>query len=523
MMKESIGADLIPKEQVSALQEDIMLVSSPSWSNRLIIPFSLVELAGYLLSRNTPAELLDIKRPPWWVSGSKQYKEVCNEIIAEVVSRKPAWVGLAVFTSDYWPQLELAKALKRSLPGLKIIAGNVHATLKPQDLIFDGSPFDLACIGEGEVTLFELLNRSRLGLSIAEIKGLAWLKDGECVVNPFRQPIEDLGTLPRPAYDLLNMEYYLQPYRALIRGLLASGTHVYSSRGCPYQCTFCASQTLYEAQGLQRSVRYRPIKNVFETVVWLKDTYNIDSFSLYDDTFCIKKERVHEFCDLLIKNRVKIIWSCLSRVNQIDGDLVKHLREANCLQLEFGVESGSPEVLLRMKKGITIEQTYKAFDICHKYGMRTFANVLFNTPGETVEDMKMTLECMRRIKANLYSVGLTVPLPGTPIFKQYVGENFTKEDYKLFAQPYVYNRISDPRFRLAKHNIDLDKHMRKMSLRYGLLGVFQITLDRGYWNMLLRSPRKLRYLFGITTDILRMLIFGSDYLLHLFVWKKKDS
>jgi len=486
---------MIGNSKTNTSAENIVLVSPQRWSTYMVPPMSFIELAAYLRSRNTPVSILDIKRTLSMIMTKKIESEIEDEIIERLSDLKPDWVGLPVYTVDYWAVMNLAKRLKQRLTGVKIVVGSVHATARPNDFLFADSPIDVVCIGEGEEVLYELLNRNKLGLYYENIQGIAFFDGQKMQRTPSRQLTKDLSHLPPPAYDMVDMEFYVKPQQMLIRRLILRGTYIYTGRGCPYQCSFCASSMLYETQGLKRIVRYRPIEQIVDTLLMLKNTYEIDSFYILDDTFTITESRVYKFCDLYESKGLKMPWACDARVNQATVEMLTKMKHAGCKQLDFGVESGSDESLKRMHKGITTEQIYKAFDLCRTVGMRSFANLMFNTPGETEEDVRLSLECIKKIKANELNIGLTIPFLGTPLFAEYIGDNFTIEDYHIYEDPNLYTKIVDKRFKLSKHNMDSEKLLRQAYFKYILLKrIVPVTLEPWYWKIVLTSPRRLSYL-----------------------------
>ena len=159
-----------------------------------------------------------------------------------------------------------------------------------------------------------------------------------------------------------------------------------------------------------------------------------------------------------------------------------------------------------MKKGLTIEETIKAFDLCRKLKLRTFANFMFNTPGETEEDVQLTLDLMKRIKASHYGISLTMPLIGTQLYEEYVNPKFKPEDYKIFNDPYLYNRILHPSFRMAAHDLDLDKLYLKVNLKYYLANsFFEGTTDLKYWSTILHSTRKYAFVKAFFNNTARQI------------------
>ncbi len=482
-----------------------VLVASPCWANFPIVPHALLDLAASLRQAGIPVSIVDPKLPPYTVFSGKRMQRVLEEIVPEVARRSPAWVGLPCYTTDYWHIRELAGRIKEST-GARIVVGGPHPTLRPEEFFYPGSPFDAVVIGEGDETLVELVTADAAGRPWEEIRGIAFRSGDRLVRTPSRPPVEDLGTLPRPAYDLLDMEHYLRPTGATIRTLVVSGVQVYTSRGCPFRCTFCAARMIQEAQGLPPAIRHRPVGQIIDTLRWLRETFRMESFYLADDTFAVPPARAVEFCRQYRASGLGMPWAAQTRVNLLDDSLARELVGAGCVQLDFGIESGSDAALARMKKGITVADTRRAVALCRRHRMRVFANIMFNTPGETEEDVRLTLALMRQMRADHTSVLLTVPLPGAGIYEERFGPGgLSPEEYRIFSRPGLYNRIVDPRFRLADHHLDLGRLYILVNLRYYLRNNLRFLSLRGWYRrMFLASRRKGAYAAAYAAALFRL-------------------
>ena len=283
------------------------------------------------------------------------------------------------------------------------------------------------------------------------------------------------------------MNFYLQPQQFLLRSIYLSGVHIFTARGCPYGCTFCANR--------RKKVRFRPLDSVIEELRFLKETYDIDGFYIHDDTFTIKNDRVIEFCEKLMELKHHFVWGMEGRVNQFSDNVFRALKKSGCIQIDFGVESGSQESLNRMKKGIKIKDTEEVFRRCHAEKLRTYANILINTPEETEEDVRKTVDLMENIKATTYGICVTTPYPGTEIYDRYVQPPLTVEEYSLYSDSKTYVSIVDPRFRMAAHNLNIEELSAKLGRRFMLQKSWQIfSLHPSYLKVLSKSKRKAEYL-----------------------------
>jgi len=498
---------------------EIVLVSPPSRANTQYLPLAYIYLAGWLKEKSYPVHILDIKENPYKRQTSSDEDRIIEKIVDELEKMAPRLVGIGAFTSDYRSLLKLTTRIKSRLK-TRIVVGGVHATLRPEDFIYHGSPVDIAVIGEGEETLTEL---AEIALNdqwpdIEKIKGILYAAGSEIKRTDPRPVISDLAVLPRPAYELINMDYYTRTSRGVIRPLYLSGTHITTSRGCPFQCTFCANRNLWNKQPGGNRVRYKSLDKVIDELEFLKNTYRIDGFYIADDTFTMRKGWAEEFCRLMAEKKLDMIWAMETRVELINESLLLAINKAGCIQVEFGVESGSPEALNRMKKGSRVEDTVRAFELCHQYKMRTFANILFNTPGETTADVEATLKLMKKIKADHYGVNMTIPLIGTDIYDQYVKPPMTREEYRIFEHPQIYTRIIDERFRMTEHNRRLDWLYFRLNFGKYINSFLSFTANRRYWQAMLRSQRKREWCGVFCANLFKQL--KSYIRFVVFLWER---
>ena len=477
--------------------QSICLVSPPKRTTSRLIPNALISLAAWLDKEGIPNSIVDIKREPTVQIDDGKREEIIGEILAEIKARKPTYVGLPCYSPDYYDVMDLAKRIKIECSPLKIIVGGIHATVKPQDFVFPDSPVDYAVVGEGEETLVDLIRRDLDGGEIGEVAGLAFCADGEFVLTSERNPM-NLELLPMPAYQKIDMQYYLKPTRYLIRLLLLSGVSIFTTRGCPFQCTFCANR--------MRRVRFRPVELVLDEIEWLKDNYSIDSFYVQDDTFCLKEKRVFEFVEGLKQRTLQLVWGAETRVDLLTESILSSMKKAGCIQIDLGVESGSQKALDRMRKNIKVEEIKSVFKMCRKYGVRTFATVMLNTPDETEDDVRLTRALMRDIKATNYGLNLTVPFIGTNIYEEFVRPELTVAEYWLYDDPDLYHSIKDPRFRLAAHNLDLTKLYMKTLLEFQLWrSLLDVTTSQNYWRAVLNSKRRGEYIWAFMQGLYRQM------------------
>lgn len=483
---------------------EVLLISPPSRAiNHYRPPLALMYLAGYLKNNNFDVKIIDgiirkqIRNKSFWENKTRYLSEIEDKIIQEVISADADIVGITCYTTELDEAEQLANKIKSSKKDIKIIAGGIHPTLYPTDFLSLNSPFDFAVIGEGEITLFELIKQIRSGRgNYGSVNGIAFFDQatGKSVITGRRPLAHDLDTIAFPDYEDLDMEFYTTASPYAIRGVFTRSFYILSSRGCPSSCSFCVSKKLREHYGAQRFVRLRSPASLFKEIKELRDNYDIDSFYFIDDLFTLKKENVYEFCELMIKNKLSLIWGCSSKVNTVDYDMLKVMQEAGCLQIDFGVEKGSDRALKNLKKGITVQQIKKIFLYCRKLGIRTFANMLVNTPGETEDDLSDIVNLIREIEPNIVSFNIFSPYPGCEIYDS-LCKNLGRDDYALLMNTAPLLKAQADKFRFALHDIDLLKWAGKSNKKYNkVLPNIKVYFNPKYLRSFIFSRRKVNYL-----------------------------
>lgn len=464
---------------------DLMLIVSPLNALSVHMPYYYLYLAGYMEKHGINVTIVD----PHFQSEA----ENVSFILEQVKHQKPRYIGLACFVTDYNVVHDLAIKIKE-ISSATILTGNAHPSIMPEDFLYEGSPFDIVVRGEGEVTVKEIVT-SPIGLqSLYKIDGIAFF-DGNSIVITRNRRLMSLSDCGKPAYHLLDMNWYARPTKNIIRRLAAVCAVIYTGRGCPYNCNFCASNAVWRTNDKSPGnpyVRARPLDVVMDELALLQNKYGFDFFYVLDDTFGMRESIIVEFCNAYKKSGLKMLWAAETRVNCIKTpEIVKLLKESGCIQLDFGVESGSPKILEIVNKKITLDQIINAFDLCEKYGIRTFANMLLNMPQETEEDLGLSHKLLARIRPTYVSIGLTQPYPGTTIYKN-LGIKIDRRDYHLLDREFPPEE-----FRLSAHKIKMPKLLYDWQLKYGTFTLFEksmISAGFAYWKTILLSKNRLKYL-----------------------------
>lgn len=349
-----------------------------------------------------------------------------ESFIKEIVDFQPDIIGVSIGVTSLKRARKLLDTLKPKLKKDTIYcAGGSFATAAPLDIL-KMLDLDFVVIGEGEQTMLDACNKLSRQETLAEVKGIVYRTNNSgYVFTEKREMISDLDCLPFPARDLLDFSGYLLP-PGLIRGVyLKRTTTILTGRGCPGRCIFCGSHLIFG-----RTMRRRTVANVIAEIEHLINDYQIEGIWFCDDTFTINPEWVRMFCQEVINRKIKFKWGCQARVDTVSEDLLLRMKEAGCVQLDFGIESGSNKVLKALKKGTTEDKIITALKLTKKVGLRTFGTVMLGNPDETKEDVKKTWDILEKTTPDFVGVGLLTPYPGTEIYKLALENNWV--DPRIF-------------------------------------------------------------------------------------------
>ncbi|MBU0633735.1 MAG: B12-binding domain-containing radical SAM protein [Candidatus Omnitrophica bacterium] len=482
----------------------VLLISPPSRAfNHYRPPLALMHLAGYLKKQGIATKIIDciiedqVRSKSFVKNKDKCLADVQEGTIKQILDTDTDIVCITCYTPELQEVESLALEIKKNRSDIKIIVGGVHPTFYPEHFIYEESNFDFVVIGEGEVTLFELVKAIRSDShNYASVEGMAYFdkKAKKRVQNKSRVLVENLDGISFPDCEDLDMNFYTTPSPYAIRGVFSKSFYVLSSRGCPSLCTFCVSKKLREFYSGEKFVRLRSPASLFQEINKLRDKYKIDSFYFIDDLFTLKKDNVRQFCRLMIDDKSPLIWGCSSKVNTVDYEMLEIMANAGCVQIDFGVEKGTNEELKQLKKGITVEQIEKTFNNCRKLGIRTFANMLVNTPGEQEDDLRDSLDFIQRLKPNIVSFNVFAPYPGCEIFDSCC-ENIKREDYPDLMNTVLLLKDKPDKYRFAKHSVDVLDWVIKANKKYNLvLPNLSIYFSWKYIRNILRSRCKIEYL-----------------------------
>lgn len=306
--------------------------------------------------------------------------------IEKIKKINPDIVGITATTPSFPRAMEIAAALRDMGP--KIVMGGVHATFVPEEPLSGGA--DIVVRGEGEATFREIVE----GKPLADIDGISFKKDNKIIHNSDRPPETDLDSIPFPAHKYFPIDEY---------GIMSIAT----SRGCPYSCSYCSATRFWG-----KRVRYRSPENVLAELQVIKEL-GFDLVKFTDSTFTIDKPRALEICDLIKYEGLELNWSCETRADALNDELLEALADSGCSLVCIGVDSACDDVLDRNQRRVDAGTTKKAFEKIKKHGMDTRAYITFGLPGETEKSVKETIKFLEETLPDQILLSLATAYPGT--------------------------------------------------------------------------------------------------------------
>ena len=362
-------------------------------------PIGLHYLGAILKDQGHEVELFN-----WHDARDKPY------IIQEALSTiKPDLIGFSIFHANRWGGIQLAKIFKEHFPEVPIVFGGIGATFLDDHLLQHFPWIDIIVRGEGEITFPALIRRIEAQKSYSDLPGLT-LRAGDIIRrNPDAERLEDLDTLPKPA------THYTFHHLAL-------------SRGCPGKCTFCGSPWFWGPKVRFHSADYF----VDQLEILYQKGQRFFHFS--DDTFTLRKKLVLEVCALIVEKKLDITWAAISRVDRIDEEMLKAMRMAGCIQISFGVESGSEKIRNVLNKKFNEDQIRRAFALTVSYGILARAYIIYGCPGESPDTIGDTIRLLKDIRPLVTLFHVLALYPGTYLYNLFKSRTGATDDIWLYRE-----------------------------------------------------------------------------------------
>ena len=416
-----------------------IIFANPRGNNRLNIhepPIELLNVAGYLKKNNHEVALLDFNINN---NNPKDFSFVCFD-----------FAFLPVFTLNRINALKLAQIIKKNNPAITIITGTIfcnesHSTVMWKQILENYDCIDMCIIGEAESAMLEIAN----GENVVNIKDVAFRKNGQVFKNLPRAPEEDLDKFGFPAWELVDFKQY---------GTVAGGgdidpakeiaVPIRFSRGCTGLCKFCALWWMW------KKWRTRSGKCMADEVVMLHNNYGIRNFAFKDDCFGVDKKAVNEFCDAIIKAKIKLAFSVITRVDVLNNkeELTK-LKEAGCYSISYGVETGSQRILDELNKGVKVADMKATLRMARAVGYKIHALMIVGSPFETPETVNETIDFLNDINPDSFgSIGGIILLPGTAYYNKAKNAGYIDDSYWLRDKDFPIDYSTISKFKIFIYN-----------------------------------------------------------------------
>lgn len=396
-------------------------------------PLGIASLAAFVREKGYLVDVVD--------SLSLNFQD--EDIVRKVGMLRPKVVGFSALTMNYHRALACAREVRGSFPDILVILGGHHATIMPREIVRDADCFDLIVIGEGELTLLDILQKYKsLGFQRAQllenldllsgITGIAYRGKQGVIVNKKRELIEDLDSLPFPARDLLPMRRYIPLPNQYLR---LPVVHMTAIRGCPFSCSFCSNNAVFG-----RKIRAISPQRVVDEIEHVMNVYGAREISFWDDTMTANRKWIEGFCDEIIRRAIDVTWTGYSRVDTVDLPLLKKMKAAGCWNLFYGFEAGDQKLLNNISKGITLEQIRQANQWTKESGIEVRGSFMLALPGETPALAQKTIDFAKELNPDYAQFSLTTPYPGTKLWEE--AEKYGTlykdfRDYQLWSPVFI--------------------------------------------------------------------------------------
>ncbi|MEW6571498.1 MAG: radical SAM protein [Nitrospirota bacterium] len=377
-----------------------------------VVPIGLYYIGAILKENNYDVEILN------WHDINKTSHAI-EEILRK---KKPDVLGFSIVNANRWGGIDIARIAKRILPEVTIVFGGIGATFLWKHLLKHFAEIDFVVLGEGENSFLNLVEhvKERNCGGIDKIKGIAF-RSGEKIIRTAQaEMIHDLDQLPMPS------KYF-------------EFQHLVSSRGCPSNCTFCGSPVFWG-----RRVRFHSPEYFVGQMEQLYQK-GINFFFVSDDTFTLNKNRVIGICQKIIEKGMNIRWVSISRVNHVDEEILYWMRKAGCIQISYGVESGSEKIRNVLNKKIRTDEIKKAFALTTHYGIMARAYFIYGSPGESRETIQETIKLIHEIKPLSVIFYILDIFPGTALYEDFKNRTKLNDDVWLERIEDIMYFETDPR------------------------------------------------------------------------------
>jgi len=384
-----------------------VLLIQPNFDAHIVHPpLGLGYLAAYLEKNNHEVAIFD----------ATLKNASLEQTLLAIKIFLPNLVGITVLSRGHNKAREIINEIKKIFPKLPVVIGGTQVTAAPAEVMADFKA-DFAVIGEGEITLAELVSALGGKNKFSDIDGLAYREKKKIRINHKRKLIENLDKIPFPAWHLMPPgQYRIAP---ILEPIHASPVApILTSRGCPYNCSFCASNVTW-----QRKLRFRSPENVIGEIKLLKEKYGVKEIHFADDNFTMDTKRAEEICDRLIEENIDLPWQCPNgvRIDRLPLSLLRKMKKAGCYAVGLGIESGNQKILDKNSKNLNLKVVPQVLEDLRKVGIESYGFFILGLPGDTKQTINETINFALTNPFDRVWFNLFTPYPGSPAFNNWLG------------------------------------------------------------------------------------------------------
>lgn len=451
-------------------------------------PIGLMYLAGYLRKQKPECEIE--------VFDARVKMTPVEKIRAVISAAKPDIVGITAFSMEA-PQAHALAAISKELyPHTPVVIGGPYSSSDPSSAIADKN-IDITVFGEGERTFYSIVDTYYHNGSFESVEGIQFRRNGDVVNTGPGKVVENLDDIPFPAWDMLDLEDYFRPSAGKRRltnpiQMRQRGMSIFSSRGCPYQCSYCHNI-------FGKKIRKRSAENVLAELRWLKNSFGVEEIEFIDDVFNLDRDRAKKIMDMMIEEKLDLKFSYPNglRADQMDEELILKMKKAGCYRINYAVESGSERIQKKMQKRLNLKRAQEIIDFTANQRISVGGFFMLGFPDETEEEMKMTIDFALKSKCHTASFFILTPFPGTQMYEEAIAAGIDMEG--LYSD---YGAVSK--------NLTRDIPAEKIfKYRKSAFRKFYFN-PRRIWSIFLTTPNKMALARNILRTA-RLSLFGKEY------------
>jgi len=426
----------------------------------LMPPLGLASIAAFLETKGINVSIIDCFAHPDSDSVIRDF----------LVSERPAFIGFSCTTSSFLDGVRISSLAKKCLPEIKTVFGGPHVSALRNRLLDEFPVVDFLVIGEGELTLFQLIESG--GRDLHSVQGVVYRGIGdEAHFSGHRSKRIGLDSLPFPAYEKLIG--YPNKYKLPIFNYPKTpNTSCISSRGCPYSCSYC------DRSVFRQSFRYNSAEYLYEHLLYLNTLFGIRHINFYDDQFTFNRKRVEAFTKKMIDNPMGITFNCAVRAEHIDLDLLRQMKAAGCWMISLGIETGDEQLLNMHRQNADLQMLAEKIRLIKQAEIRTKGLLMLGLPGETENSIQKSMDYVFSLPIDDFNLAKFTPFPGSPIYENIHEKGTFNEDWeKMDCMNFVF----------VPNTIEKDR-LEELFTNFYKTHFSRPKVILGYIAMLWRSP-----------------------------------